>query len=578
MRRFIILISCFAIVSCQTIPENPSLTNTSKLEAKPAKNYQSGAMVASANPLATKAGVEILQKGGSAIDAAIAVQTTLSLVEPQSSGIGGGAFMLYYDAKTGDVKTYDGRETAPKAANSELLMQDGKPMEFWTAVKSGRSVGVPGVIAMLELAWKENGKLPWAQNFTPAINHAQNGYALTKRTSELLKSLERITTPGDGVKSYFYDANGKAYDAGTIMKNPAYAKTLHDIGKEGAKVFYNGYIARDIVADVQNNPIKGALSLEDMKNFKPQIHEPLCQTYRARTLCGMPPPSSGGIGTLMIMGILENFDMKTIGNSTKGWHNFIEAQRLAYMDRDTYVADDNFVDVPTKGLLDKDYLKSRAALIGNDAPMQNVIAGNPNGAQKRGKDATGGVSGTSHFVIVDKIGNVVSMTTSVENLFGSQRMVDGFFINNQLTDFSFTPKDKDGNLIVNRVEPLKRPRSSMSPTIVFDQNGQFELAIGSPGGNAIIAYVTKALIGILDWDLPLDEALALPNVISRRTPSAMEYKRFDNNQLQNLQNMGHTFQDGGGAENSGLHAIMLRGGKLIGAADPRREGTAEAAN
>lgn len=572
MRKFLCLTTCFAFVSCQTID-----TKIQTHEAKPVTGWQYGAMVSSANPEATKAGVEILEKGGSAIDAAIAVQTVLSLIEPQSSGIGGGAFMLYFDAKTGDVQTYDGRETAPLGAKPDMFMENGQPIEFWKAVKSGKSTGVPGVISMLHLAWSEHGKLPWKEGFNPAIKHAENGYALTKRTAELAALLPKLTEPGEGVKAHFFDKEGKPLAAGTLMKNPAYGQTLRDIANEGPKVFYEGRIAKDIVEDVAKNPNPGTLSLEDMKNYRAQKHEPLCQKYRTNLMCGMPPPSSGGIGTLMIMGILENYDMKAFGNSPKGWHHFIEAQRLAYMDRDTYVADDRFVDVPTQGLLDKEYLKSRAALMLSDKPMDKVVAGNPKGSQKRGKDATGGVSGTSHFVIVDKIGNVVSMTTTVENLFGAQRMVDGFFINNQLTDFSFKPVDSDGIPIVNRVEPLKKPRSSMSPTIIFDENGTFKLAVGSPGGNAIIAYVSKAIIGVLDWDLPLIDALGLPNVISRRVPSAMEYKRFDNASLIALQNMGHKFQDGGGAENSGLHAIMLKDGKLIGAADPRREGTAEAA-
>ncbi len=575
MRRFLTIVTCFALSACQTTQNTAPIQ---KFEAKPVSNWQYGAMVASANPMATQAGVDIIEKGGSAIDAAIAVQSVLSLVEPQSSGIGGGAFMLYFDAKTGDVQTYDGRETAPMGAKPDMFMQDGKPMEFWTAVKSGHSTGVPGVIAMLDLAWKDHGKLKWAQNFEPAIGLAENGYPLTKRTAEYAEILPKITTPGADIIATFYDENGKPKPAGTLMKNPAYGKTLREIGQYGPKVFYEGHIAKDIVQKVQSNAIPGTLSLEDMKNYRPTTHQPLCQTYRVHLMCGMPPPSSGGIGTLMIMGILENYDMKTLGNSTQGWHYFIEAQRLAYMDRDTYVADDKFVDVPTQGLLDKEYLKSRASLISETEAMKNVVAGNPKGSQKRGRDATGGVSGTSHFVIVDKMGNVVSMTTTVENLFGSQQMVDGFFINNQLTDFSFLPNDKDGTPIVNRVEAGKKPRSSMSPTIIFDKDGQFELAIGSPGGNAIIAYVTKAIIGVLDWDMPLIDALGLPNVIARREPAAMEYKRFDTNNAQALNAMGHTFQDGNGAENSGLHAIMLKDGKLIGAADPRREGNAQEAH
>lgn len=574
MRRIISIISCLSLVACQTLP---ATTNT-KFEAKPAKDWNYGGMVATANPLATQAGVEILEKGGSAVDAAIAVQTVLTLIEPQSSGIGGGAFMLYYDAKTGDVQSYDGREAAPMGATPDMFLDKttGKPMEFWTAVKSGRSTGAPAVLKMLHLAWSEHGKLGWDQGFQNAKNLAENGYKLTPRTAGLLQALPNMTEPGDGVKQYFYDKDGKPFAAGTLMKNPAYAKTMDDIATQGIDVFYKGYIAQDIVKAVQSKSIPGTLSMEDMANVRVERKEPLCQSYRVHMICGMGMPSSGGIGELMIMGIVENFDMPKMGNSVEGIHHYIEAQRLGYVDRDTYVADDKFVSVPVKGLLDKKYLKERAAIISNDKSFDKVSVGTPEGAHKRGKDATGKEHGTSHFVIVDKAGNVVSMTTSVENLFGSQTMVDGFFINNQLTDFSMLPVDADGMAIVNAVAAGKKPRSSMSPTIVFDKDGQFELGIGSPGGNAIIAYVTKALIGILDWDMPLQDALDQPNIIARSTPVSMEFSRMDKNKLDGLTALGHKFQGGGGAENSGLHAIMFKDGKLIGAADSRREGNAVA--
>ena len=576
MRRIISLVSCLSLVACQTLPATN--TTTRKFEAAPAKSWSSGGMVASANPLATKAGVEILEKGGSAVDAAIAVQTVLTLIEPQSSGIGGGAFMLYYDAKTGDVQSYDGREAAPMGATPDMFMDKatGKPMEFWTAVKSGRSTGAPAVLKMLHLAWSDHGKLGWDQGFQNAKNLATNGYQLTPRTAELLQVLPKMTEPGEGVKKYFYGPDGKPYAAGTLMKNPAFAKTMDDIATQGIDVFYKGYIAQDIVKAVQSKPIPGTLSMEDMANVRVERKEPLCQTYRVHLICGMGMPSSGGIGELMIMGIVENFDMPKMGNGIEGIHHYIEAQRLGYIDRDTYVADDKFVAVPVKGLLDKKYLKSRADLISDSSSFDTVSPGTPEGAQKRGKDATGKEHGTSHFVIVDKEGNVVSMTTSVENLFGAQTMVDGFFINNQLTDFSMLPVDSDGVPIVNAVAPGKKPRSSMSPTIVFDKDGQFELGIGSPGGNAIIAYVTKALIGILDWNMPLQDALDQPNIIARSTPVSMEFSRMDKAKLDGLTALGHKFTGGGGAENSGLHAIMFKDGKLIGAADSRREGNAVA--
>lgn len=569
MRRFIALVSVFSLVSCQTIP------TFSQYEAKPVKTHNYGAMVASANPMATKAGLEIIEKGGSAIDAAIAVQTVLTLVEPQSSGIGGGAFMVYYDAKTGNVTTYDGREKAPISANPDWFMQNGKPMKFFDAVKSGKSVGAPSVLAMLNMAWKDGGKLPWADGFKRAETIATDGYALTERTRKLIDELAKNTDPAPDVKSYFYDG-AEIKPAGTIIKNPEYASTMREIAQTELQSFYHGRLAEAMVKKVAENPIPGGLTMADFAEVKPQKLEPLCQSYRVHKICGMAPPSSGGIGTLMIMGILENFNMPVMGNSTQGWHHFIEAQRLAYVDRDTYVADTAFVDVPIKGLLDKKYLRSRADMISPNKSIETANAGIPEGAKKRGKDATGGYGGTSHFVIVDKEGNVVSMTTSVEFIFGSQMMVGGFFLNNQLTDFSFAPNDANGTPIVNRVEAGKKPRSSMSPTIIFDKDGQFEMAIGSPGGNSIIAYVTKTIVAVLDWGMSLDEAIAQPNLIARKVPSNLEYKRMDEKIRLELEALGHTFTSSGNPEASGLHGIMVKNGKLIGAADPRREGTAEA--
>lgn len=579
LKKIFSISACLILVSCQSVPQisTPKVVEAShnNYEAAPAKNWQYGGMVASANPLATNAGVEVLKQGGNAVDAAIAVQTVLGLIEPQSSGIGGGAFMIYYDAKTGDVQAYDGRESAPKGATPDMFIdkETGKPYTFWTAVKSGKSTGAPSVLKMLHLAWEDHGKLGWDKGFQSAKKLASDGYKLTPRTAELLEGLPKATEPGTGVKQYFYGADGKPFVAGTLMKNPAYAKTMDDIATKGIDVFYKGYIAQDIVNAVQSNPIPGTLSMEDMANVRVERNEPLCQTYRVHLICGMGMPSSGGIGELMIMGILENFDMPKLGNSAEGLHYYIDAQRLGYIDRDTYVADNKFVQVPIKGLLDKSYLKARAELISPSTALGKVSAGVPDGAQKRGKDATGVEHGTSHMVIVDKEGNVVSMTTSVENLFGSQTMVDGFFINNQLTDFSMLPVDANGTPIVNAVAAGKKPRSSMSPTIVFDKNGQFELGVGSPGGNAIIAYVTKALVGILDWNMPMQEAFDLPNIIGRSSPVNIEYSRISKDKVEALEAMGHQFTGGGGAENSGLHAIMLKDGKLIGAADSRREGT-----
>jgi gamma-glutamyltranspeptidase/glutathione hydrolase len=580
MRHILNLGLAFCLAACAAnpagSPPSGSLPTASLLEAKPAGEWHHGGMIAAANPLAVEAGLEILRAGGSAVDAAIAVQTALGLVEPQSSGIGGGAFMLHYDAKTGDVVAYDGREVAPAGAIERLFLDDkGAPLPFWTAVKSGRSQGVPGAVAMLHMAWKEHGKLPWNRSFQPAIKLASEGFAISPRLNAVTTQLKKVTEPGADVVSYLMDETAKPLPAGTLLKNAAYADTLSQIANQGPKAFYEGPIAADIVARSGQAPMPGTLSLADLKAYKPNKLEPICRAYRERKVCGMGPPSSGGIGVLATLGILENFDMAATGaGAPLGWHRLIEAQRLAYADRDTYVADDRYVAVPIKGLLDATYLKSRAALISDTSTMKTVEPGEPPGSVKRGRDATGNVFGTTHFVIVDQSGDVVSMTTTVEGLFGSQRMVRGFFLNNQLTDFSFLAVDAKGEPIANAPAAGKKPRSSMAPTLVFDKDGHFELAVGSPGGNAIIAYVAKAVVGMLDWNLSPQDAVGLPNVIARSTPVAIERKRASPELIQSLEALGQRFRDGAGAEGSGLHAIRLTPEGLVGGADPRREGVA----
>lgn len=580
--RFILTLTSFALLSAcasnnyatnNIAQQNISLPQNKEIKPKAINNWQNGAMVATANPLATDAALEVIKKGGSAIDAAIAAQTVLGLIEPQSSGIGGGGFMVYYDAKSGKVIEYDGREKAPITATPNYFI-DAKtknPMNFMQAIKSGKSTGAPSVIAMLHLAWTQYGKIGWENGFDYAQKLAKNGYALTPRTASFIQNLKYSDT-GDGVKSYFFDKSGKPLKAGTIMHNNAYAKTMQSL-KGGIDPLYKGYIAQDIIKDVHKNPIKGELTMADFANVKPIAKDALCKNYRVHLICTMGPPSSGGIASLMILGMLENFDMAKMGYSPKGIHYFIEAQKLGYADRDKYVADDAFVNVPQNGLLDKEYLKERSQLIRENIAITNPKFGIPKGAQNLGADNKFVTTGTSHFVIVDKEGNVVSMTTSVESLFGSQRMVDGFFLNNQLTDFSFKPNDENGNKIVNRVEAGKKPRSSMTPVIIFDKDGNFELATGSPGGSAIISYVTKTIIGILDWNMSPIEAISVPNIIARNEPLSAESKKISPENLESLKNMGHEFM-AGNAEGSGIQAILLKNNKLIGAADPRREGNA----
>jgi gamma-glutamyltranspeptidase / glutathione hydrolase len=574
MRQFLATSLAFLVASCAT-PQTPVPTNL-VIEAKPAGRWTHGAMVAAANPLAVEAGLDVLRAGGSAVDAAVAVQAALGLVEPQSSGIGGGAFMLHYDAKTGDVMAYDGREIAPAGATERLFLdEDGKPLPFMTAVTSGRSQGVPGAVAMLHMAWQDHGKLEWARPWQPAIKLARDGFAVSPRFNSVATTLKRFGPPAPDAQAYLFGPDGNALPVGHIIKNPAYADTLTTIANQGPKGFYEGPLAAAIVARSAQAPLPGTLSLEDLKNYKPNRLEPICRPYRQRTVCGMGPPSSGGIGVMSTLGILSNFDMSASGATTPlGWHRLIEAQRLAYADRDVYVADDRYVAVPINGLLDATYLKSRASLISDNVAMTKVEAGNPPGSSRRGRDVTGGVTGTSHFVVVDNAGNVVSMTTTVESLYGSQRMVGGFFLNNQLTDFSFAIVDAQGQPIANAPAAGKKPRSSMAPTLVFDKDGKFELAVGSPGGNAIIAYVAKAIVGMLDWNLSPNQAISLPNVIARTSPVALERNRASPELIAGLESLGQKFRDGGGAEGSGLHAVRVTPEGLVGGADPRREGVA----
>ena len=567
----VLVAGCSAQVDRPVVPVPPVAVSTT-IEAKPYVGSTSGALVAAANPLAVDAGIEVLAAGGSAVDAAIAVQAVLGLVEPQSSGLGGGAFLVHYDAATGDVVTYDGREIAPRGATPDMFLDaNGRPLDYTTAIRSGRSVGVPGAVAMLEMAHREHGRLPWRQPWQRAATIASEGFAVSPRLHQIIgAALERGPLPPSASRYLTVDGV-KPLPIGARVVNPAYAKTVSAIADEGAKTFYSGAIAKEIVAAVGEGAIPGSLNAEDLRSYRPNKLEPICGNYRVYLVCGMRPPSSGGVAVLSVLGTLENFDLAGMGATTQGWHHFIEAQRLAYADRDMYVADDRFEAVPLAGLIDKDYLRSRAALISADKVMARVEAGDPPGSTRRGKDATGAVTGTSHFVVVDRRGNVVSMTTTVESLFGSLRMAGGFFLNNQLTDFSFKPVDDRGVPIANAVAPGKKPRSSMTPTIVF-RDGQFELAVGSPGGNNIIAYVSKSIIAMLDWNLSPQAAIDLPNMIARNN-LVVERGRADPALLEGLTALGHDTSRSRGGEGSGLHAVRrLSDGRLVGAADPRREG------
>jgi gamma-glutamyltranspeptidase/glutathione hydrolase len=530
-------------------------------------------MVAAANPLAVEAGLAVLRRGGTAIDAAVAVQSVLGLVEPQSSGLGGGAFLTYYDARSGKVTAYDGRETAPAGAGADLFLgPDGKPMDFIAAVLSGRSTGVPGAIAMLSLAQKQHGKLAWSSLFGDAEALAEEGFVVSPRLAGLIASPYPQARAPDAVR-YFTKADGTRVQAGDRLKNPAYAASLRRVAAEGPDGLLKGPIAEAIVARLGEGPTPGSMTLADMAGYRPQSAPALCNPYRIYIVC-TPNPASSGVSLLQALAMLEKTDIASRGPADPtAWVQLAEAERLMYADRDRYVGDPAFVSVPVKGLLNPGYVASRAALIGEragPAPKPGV----PPGAPARGADRTAEPGGTSHMVIVDGQGNVVSMTTTVESIFGSGRMAAGFFLNNQLTDFSFSPRDPDGTPAANAVAAGKRPRSSMSPVIVLDRQGRFVAALGSPGGSSILSYNLKALVGVLDWGLTMQQAIDLPNLVAKDASFSSEPERFAPGVVEALAERGIELRSGGG-ENSGLHGVIVReGGRLEGGADSRREGVA----
>lgn len=529
-------------------------------------------MVSSAHPEATRAGLKILKKGGTAIDAAVAVQMVLNLVEPQSSGIGGGLFLLYYDKKTNTLVSIDGRETAPdKIDPNVFLNKKGRPLTFRQALIGGKSVGTPGVLAALRLAHGKYGKLKWADLFLPAIELARTGFYVSPRLHQLIKETPWLKT-SPTARQYFYTDTGQPLSIGERLQNTALAQTFETIAGEGAQSFYEGHIAHDIVAAVRTAYVDpGALTLKDLATYKAKTRKPVCATYRVYKVCGMGPPSSGGIAVLQILGILENFDLKKLKPLSVGAiHLFSEASKLAFADRARYLADSDLVAVPVKALIDKGYLKQRAQLIGNKS-MGRARAGqlaNPKTGQWA-DDASPSFPSTSHFSIVDRDGNAVAVTSSIEHGFGSTLMVDGFLLNNQLTDFSFVSKVK-GRPVANRIEPGKRPRSSMAPTMVFDKNGKLVLLVGSAGGAYIIEHVAQTLIGVLDWGMDIQQAINLPHYANRNGDVELE-KGTDLEKLKGpLEKLGHKVKIRD--LNSGLHGIMITKDGLVGGADPRREG------
>ena len=526
-------------------------------------------MVAAAHPLATEAGVEMLEAGGTAIDAAIAIQAVLTLVEPQSSGIGGGAFMLHYDHATTEVQAYDGRETAPAAVESDhFLTDDGIPMGFLDAVPGGRSVGVPGTLRMLELAHREHGELPWKTLFQPAIRLAETGFMVTPRLAEML----RIDLPLDAFEpmaGYFFP-NGKPLSAGMTLRNPALAATFKQIANQGADVFYDGPIAEAIVATVQAHG--GELTREDMADYRAIERAPVCRSIAGYSICGMPLPSSGGMTVLQILSLLEIASAEVDDMDRLTWaHLLMEASRLGFADRNEYLGDTDFVDVPVDTLLSDPYLTGRAALI---SPPQSMGKASPglNDPDSAMSDAKRIDHSTTHFSVIDTQGNAVSMTSSIEMPFGARLMVDGFLLNNQLTDFRFDPQAADGRLHPNRIQPGKRPLSSMSPIIALDPEDQPRLIIGSPGGTRIIGYVAQRVADVLMQGNDVKAAIEAGNLINRNGVTEVEAGTKAEALLPGLEALGHETEVD--SMTSGLHGIeRLPNGVIRGAADPRREGT-----
>lgn len=530
-------------------------------------------MVAAANPLAADAGLEILRAGGSAVDAAIAVQMVLGLVEPESSGIGGGAFMLLFNPATRKTTSFDGREAAPASARPGMFLDaGGKPRTKPDAIPGGLSVGIPGVVAMLEMAHKKHGKLPWARLFQPAIALAENGFPIGPKLARTIANFKRGANMPD-IKARFYHADGTPLAQGEITKNTDYAATLKRIASGGSKAFYTGEIAQAIVDKVQGAPVnQGGMTLADLANFAALEREPVCGPYRLWRLCSMGPPSSGGIAIVQILGMLQRFPSAQLQpGSLSEVHLRAQASRLAYADRAKFVGDPAFVKVPIKGLLDPGYIDSRAALIDPEKDMGTATAGNPpekHAALSPQKSPV--MHGTSHMTIVDKSGQVIAMTTSVESVFGSNIMVKGFFLNNTLTDFSLDPV-LNGLPVANAAAPSKRPLSAMSPTIVFDKDGDFLLSVGSPGGPAIIGYVAQTVVAMLDGGLIPSDAIAQPRQLNLNSPTRLEKSTVNDALAPLLTAMGHSVTVVMG-EGSGLHGIKKVKGGYIGGADPRRDG------
>lgn len=531
--------------------------------------WATAGFVASAHPLATEAGLEVLRRGGSAIDAAVAAQAMLGLVEPQSSGLMGGAILLHYDATSRRVDSYIGRERAPASAEPGMFKDaDGHPLSRGDAMLSGHATGIPGTLPVLSMAHAAYGKLAWSGLFDSAERRAEQGFAVTPRMyRHIAGKFPQASAPD--VKAMFAREDGTQLRVGDTFRNPAYAESLRVVAAHGADALRAGPLADALIARLAEAPNGARVTAEDLQQQVAEHTAPICRPLRAYTVC-VPPPPASGVGLLQLMMILDGTDIAERGpDDPRSWLLFAEASRLAYADRDHYVGDPRFVDVPVDGLLAPDYISARRALIGTHAAAKPPIHGEPGGAPWRNRDTTHEPSGTSHLVVVDATGNAVSMTTTIESFFGSGRTVGGMFLNNQLTDFSWG----EGAGAANAIAAGKRPRSSMSPVIVLGHDGRLVGALGSPGGNAIPAYVAKTLVGWLYWKMPLQQAVALPNLVARGKNFNGEADAFAPGLREALSKLGVGIVAGTG-EDSGLHGVELRDGKLAGAADPRREGVA----
>jgi gamma-glutamyltranspeptidase/glutathione hydrolase len=534
------------------------------------------AMVTAANPHAVNAAMQILSEGGNAVDAAIAAEFVLGLVEPQSSGIGGGGFLMVYDGRSEAITAYDGRERAPAGATPTMFLDSrGRPLPFMDAQASGRSIGAPSLVAMLRMVHEEHGRLPWSRLVEPAMQLAEDGFEVSPRLARLIAAYgERGRLRADfAARAYFFDAAGAPRPVGYLLRNPDYARTLRAIAERGPSALSEGPIADAIVAAAQANPRRGTLTHDDLRAVTPRRMDPVCAVYRVYRACTVGSPSSGN-ATLAILGLYQRARPTPGGaDNADDWSAFLWASRLAYADRDHYMADAQFTTVPTLELIAPEYLDQRAQQIDVARAPTQVLPGMPVGQElyDRWGNAFSEDSGTSHVSIVDAWGNAVSMTATVESAFGAQRMVGGFFLNNQLTDFAFEPT-LNGRPVANAVEPGKAPRSSMSPMIVTDRNGELALVIGSPGGSSIIGYVARTTIGILDWNLTPQQAIELSNATARTSPVVIEPSRMPAGVAEALTARGWQLREVGAMEDSGIHAIRVTPQGLVGGADPRREG------